>query len=334
MIPQAAIGGDKPLDERRSFGHDRRTLIRSRKFRRAGIENLNHTDVPMFPCFTVLASGSGGNASLLEADGFGLLVDIGLGPRQLATRLAACGRSWRNIQAVLLTHTHSDHWRGKSLAALFSRRIPLFCHDEHLADLAAGCPEFVYDRLQASGLLRTYSEERPPEFGAAIRCTPLGLRHDGGPTFGFRFAGPGDLLSGEWSLGYLADLGSWDDRLASALSDVDLLALEFNHDVAMQRSSGRHPMLIARVLGDEGHLSNEQAAELLREALCRSIAGRLQRLVQLHLSRQCNRPSLAQSAAQSVLDQLGRAVSIHSASQHNPSPPFEFAASQFATRAG
>ena len=56
-------------------------------------------------------------------------------------------------------------------------------------------------------------------------------------------------------------------RLADALSGVDLLALEFNHDVAMQRSSGRHPMLIARVLGDEGHLSNAQAAALLRQTL-------------------------------------------------------------------
>jgi phosphoribosyl 1,2-cyclic phosphodiesterase len=287
----------------------------------------------MFPCFTVLASGSGGNASLLESAGFGLLVDIGLGPRQLATRLAARGRSWRNVHAVLLTHTHSDHWRGRSLAALHSRRIPLYCHEEHLTDLAAGAPEFVFDRLQAAGLLRTYSEERPPEFGGPIRCTPLPLPHDGGATFGFRFGGPGDLLSGEWSLGYLADLGSWDDGLASALADVDLLALEFNHDVAMQRSSGRHPMLIARCLGDEGHLSNEQAAELLRETLRRSITGRMQQLVQLHLSRQCNRPSLAQSAAQSVLDQLGQAVAIHSATQHSPSPPFEFAALQCASRA-
>ena len=64
----------------------------------------------MFPRFTVLASGSSGNSSLLEVDGFGLLLDIGLGPRQLASRLITSGRSWQNVQAVLLTHTHGDHW--------------------------------------------------------------------------------------------------------------------------------------------------------------------------------------------------------------------------------
>lgn len=273
------------------------------------------------PSFTVLASGSAGNASLLEVDGFGVLLDIGLGPRQLADRLAASGRSWRNVQAVLLTHTHSDHWRGRSLASLLAKRIPLYCHEEHLSDLAGGCPEYVIDGLRRFGLLRTYSEVQPLEFGGAFRCTPLALRHDGGATFGFRFTSPGDLFGGEWSIGYLADLGSWNERLIEALLDVDLLALEFNHDVAMQRSSGRHPMLIARVLSDEGHLSNEQAADLLRETLRRSITGRLRQLVQLHLSRQCNRPALARAAAQGVFEELGQAIAIHSASQHAPSPP-------------
>jgi hypothetical protein len=152
------------------------------------------------------------------------------------------------------------------------------------------------------------------------------LRHDSGATFGFRFSGAADLFGGEWSLGYLADLGSWDDRLVEALLDVDLLALEFNHDVELQRSSGRHPMLIARVLGDEGHLSNEQAAELLCETLRRSIVGRLRQLVQLHLSRQCNHPALARAAAQTVLDGRGQSVTIHCASQHAASPPLNIAA--------
>jgi phosphoribosyl 1,2-cyclic phosphodiesterase len=104
---------------------------------------------------------------------------------------------------------------------------------------------------------------------------------------------------------------------------VDLLALEFNHDVEMQRSSGRHPMLIARCLGDEGHLSNEQAAELLSETIRRSTARRLRQLIQLHLSRQCNRPSLAQAAAQSVIDAIDLDIAIHTALQDRPSPAFE-----------
>jgi hypothetical protein len=99
-----------------------------------------------------------------------------------------------------------------------------------------------------------------------------------------------------------------------------VLALEFNHDVAMQYASGRSPRLIARVLGDRGHLSNAQAAELLREVLRRSATGRLQHVVQLHLSRDCNRPRLAVAAAGAILTETVPAPQLHTASQDAPGP--------------
>ena len=92
--------------------------------------------------FTVLASGSGGNASLLYADGFGVLLDVGLGPRQLAARLGSVGITWKNIRAVLLTHTHTDHWSETTLAYLLKHKIPLYCHPEHHAILQTYCPAF------------------------------------------------------------------------------------------------------------------------------------------------------------------------------------------------
>src|SRR4051812_12059062 len=92
--------------------------------------------------FTVLASGSGGNASLVETDGFGVLVDAGLGPRQLGERLAAAGLSWSLVRAVVLTHTHSDHWKDRTLAHLQRRRIPFYCHPDHHRLLAAASPAF------------------------------------------------------------------------------------------------------------------------------------------------------------------------------------------------
>jgi phosphoribosyl 1,2-cyclic phosphodiesterase len=271
--------------------------------------------------FTVLASGSAGNASLLEADGFGLLVDVGLGPRQLAARLKATERSWSSVQAIVLTHTHTDHWNVATLRTLYTNGIPLHCHEGHLPELRAACPPPLYEKLEAARLIRTYGAGRELSFGR-MRCLPLELRHDGGPTFGFHFSGQADLFGPAWAVGYAADLGTWDGDLAAALSDVDLLALEFNHDVAMQRSSGRRPQLIARVLGDNGHLSNDQAAELLRATLGRSTQRRLRTLVQLHLSRQCNRPHLAQRAAQAVLAEAQLAVNIHAAAQDAASPTF------------
>ena len=89
--------------------------------------------------------------------------------------------------------------------------------------------------------------------------------------------------------------------------------MEFNHDVAMEYASGRSPRLIDRVLGDEGHLSNAQGAGLVRAVLARSEAGRVRHLVQLHLSRECNRPALAREAARTVLDELAVRVEVHTA---------------------
>jgi phosphoribosyl 1,2-cyclic phosphodiesterase len=268
--------------------------------------------------FTVLASGSGGNASLLEADGFFLLVDAGLGPRQLASRLQAVGASWREIRAVLLTHTHSDHWKERTLIHLRRMRIPFYCHPDHHGTLCHLGPTFT--TLQAENLVRTYESGQVLTLGPGLRCRPLPLRHDGGATFGFRFEGSMDLFGQPYALGYAADLGSWTAELALALADVDLLALEFNHDVELERGSGRSPQLIARVLGDEGHLSNSQAAALLRQVLRLSSPGRTRHIVQLHLSRDCNRPTLAARAARAALADLPVEAEVHTAAQDVPGP--------------
>jgi ribonuclease BN (tRNA processing enzyme) len=268
--------------------------------------------------FTVLGSGSAGNASLLQIDGFGLLLDAGLGPRKLAARLAAVGASWSQIRAVLLTHTHSDHWREKTLVQLLRRRIPLYCHGDHHGVLTTYGTAFA--SLLAENLVRRYDAGEEFSLAPGLRCRPLPLRHDGGPTFGFRFETSGDLFDQSVALGYIADLGSWDDQLARALTNVDLLALEFNHDVELERASGRSPYLIARILGDEGHLSNLQAGTLLREILHRSTPGRPRHVVQLHLSRDCNRPALAAETARAVLVDAASSVQLYTASQDEPGP--------------
>jgi phosphoribosyl 1,2-cyclic phosphodiesterase len=264
--------------------------------------------------FTVLASGSSGNASLVQADGFGVLIDAGIGPRMLAARLKAAGLPWDAVGAVLLTHTHSDHWKDATLAELARRNVPFWCHPGHHTVLRTYSDAFL--ALGSSGLVRVFAAGEDFEAGPGLRCRALPVRHDGGPTFGFRLEGERDLLGRRPALGYVADLGCWDEALAAELAGVDLLAVEFNHDVAMQYASGRMPRLIERVLGYDGHLSNEQAAALVRAVLERSPAGRVQHLVQLHLSRDCNRPTLARAAARTVCDGLEAPFAIHTAEQH------------------
>src|SRR5436305_637182 len=82
---------------------------------------------PMLARFTVLASGSSGNASVLDVGGFGVLLDFGIGPRTLQKHLDHVGYSWTRIRAACLTHLHSDHWNHRVLAKLTKHRIPLWC---------------------------------------------------------------------------------------------------------------------------------------------------------------------------------------------------------------
>lgn len=271
--------------------------------------------------WTVLASGSGGNASLLAVGGFGVLLDAGLGPWQLQDRFDAAEVHWANVQAVLLTHTHSDHWRPATMRALYRRKIPLYCHEEHLAWLIEQCEAVRH--LAAARLVRTYRAGEEFILSSALRCRPLALSHDAGATFGFRFEAGGEGRDESWSLGYAADLGIWDAALAEALADVDVLGLEFNHDVQMQLDSRRPELLIERVLGDTGHLSNEQAAALLDTVLERSTGRPLRHVVQLHLSRECNRPELARAAACRVLEKRRSRAKVHTSSQFDPLPGIE-----------
>jgi hypothetical protein len=122
------------------------------------------------------------------------------------------------------------------------------------------------------------------------------------------------------ALGYLADTGSWSEPMADALADVDLLGVEFNHDVEMQRASGRPPALIARILGNRGHLSNVQGADFVTAVLARSRPGAVRHVVLLHLSEQCNLPKLALRVARAAIRATGRRVAVHAALQATAHP--------------
>jgi phosphoribosyl 1,2-cyclic phosphodiesterase len=266
--------------------------------------------------FTVLASGSAGNACLLEAGAFTLLLDAGIGPRTLAKRLEAIGASWDDIDAAILTHTHSDHWNERTFRHLHKRVLRFYCHAEHadwLNDRSA-----AFRDLYCEDRVRFYEAGELFHVAPNLSIRPLPVRHDSGATFGFRFETTADIFGRPRRLGYATDLGCWNGQLVRALADVDLLALEFNHDVAMEEQSGRAPELIARVLGDEGHLSNAQAAGLLEAVLGLSEPGRLRHLVQLHLSQECNRPALAVRAATAALT-ASMHTRIHTAKQERAS---------------
>lgn len=266
--------------------------------------------------YSALASGSSGNASFLDAGGFGILIDFGVTPRRLTKRLESHDLSWQDIHAALLTHTHGDHWNDNVLSQLIDLQIPLYCHRQHRLALERESQHFA--ALETAGLVREYDLEQQWSLGNAT-CQAFPVVHDDF-TVGFRFEGQPNILGIPWAMAHASDLGTWSDELVPLLSNVDLLALEFNHDVDMEQNSGRIPWLVGRVLGDGGHLSNDQAATLLARTLSASEPGRLRHLVSLHLSSQCNSPALAQRAGERVREEFGRDFEIHIAHADRSTP--------------
>ncbi len=267
--------------------------------------------------FTALASGSRGNSALIRAGGIGTLIDLGLPRREMTLRLAQAGCDWRQIGAVLLTHTHGDHIQKSTLRDLADRGIPLYCHERHRLAMKSE-PAFL--QLDAAGLVRHYDPDRAFLSPSGVQVEPIELSHDGGPTFGFRVEGRGARGEAASSIGYVADSGTWNRAIADALTDVHLLGVEFNHDVDLQRKSGRPWHLIARNLGDRGHLSNDQAAALVRTVLDQSALGSLRDVVLLHLSEHCNEPTIALKSARAAVKDCGKGVAVHAASQYVASP--------------
>lgn len=264
--------------------------------------------------FTVLASGSSGNAALLRGPSFGLLIDFGLRHQYIAERLGAVGASWKEITAVLLSHTHGDHVNRHTLGHLRALKIPLFHHTRHSTQLQRWDE---YEILRKAGQIQLFEKPNRFPIAAGLDCLPVQVPHDSEPTFAFRLEGR--HANGQpWAVGYASDLGSIPSRLVEPFTGLDLLALEFNYDHEMQECSPRPRFLINRVLGNYGHLSNEQAGHFVRKLTGRP-ENRLQTLVMLHLSRQCNTPELAMAAAQSAF--TGRPQpTIISARQHEPTP--------------
>ena len=205
--------------------------------------------------FAVLASGSRGNSTLIRGRGAGLLIDVGIGAPGLAGAAGrALGRAGRGWRRVVLTHTHGDHVNSGSFPELARRRISVHCHEGHRGTLETN-PGFR--RLEEAGLISCY-DEQPVLTSTGLRLEPIRLRHDGGPTFGFRIevvnraprkAGEHRLSCGHREL--VREHGGQPGRCRPPRGGVQSRR---GHAEGIRPFEG----LDCANLGDHGHLSNRQ----------------------------------------------------------------------------
>ncbi|MGI8650172.1 MAG: MBL fold metallo-hydrolase [Rubrobacter sp.] len=244
--------------------------------------------------FSVLSSGSSGNATYLERSGGsgGLLIDAGLSVRRLKPLLGSIGRSIEDVGAVLLTHAHSDHTCG--LRTLRKERpVPVFC--------APGVGEKFGAKVIEAG---------KPFSVSGLEAIFFEVPHDA-PTCGVK------LSDEDTAMAVATDFGEVREDVYRILRGVDALVVEANHDVEWLRRGPYPQHLKQRIASGEGHLSNDQASEL---ALSLAMHG-LAEVVLAHLSDTNNSPARATGTVSRMLREAGfPEIRVRAALPKRPTP--------------
>jgi phosphoribosyl 1,2-cyclic phosphodiesterase len=228
-----------------------------------------------------LASGSSGNAYLLESGDDLILIDCGIGVRQIQTALANWGKTIRDISALVISHEHSDHVRA--LSSFLRHRTPVLTTRGTANALGLG-----HDRFTPLLYAETVSV-------GSVTVTPIETSHDAAEPCGVL------IECGERTIGLITDLGTVTDAIGHHACRCDLLILESNHDREMLRTGPYPAYLKRRVAGNLGHLSNDQAGGFLAE-IATDCSGPTE-IWLAHLSATNNTPTVAKTA---ILDRFKR----------------------------
>jgi phosphoribosyl 1,2-cyclic phosphodiesterase len=231
--------------------------------------------------FSSLGSGSEGNALLVQVSGSMLMMDCGFGLAETEMRLERAGARPADLDAILVTHEHSDHIGG---VARFARKhgTPVW--------LTHGTAKVLTDGSLPHAL-RHYVDPHERFAVGDIEVTPFFVPHDAYEPVQYVFS------DGASRLGVLTDTGSITTHIRESLSGCDALVLECNHDLDMLMNGAYPISLKRRVAGKFGHLDNLTAASLLSAIDC----SRLKHILAAHLSKQNNLPELAKSALAAAL---------------------------------
>jgi phosphoribosyl 1,2-cyclic phosphodiesterase len=253
----------------------------------------------------VLASGSSGNAALLSTESTRILIDAGLSMRELGRRLAQAGEEFERLDAILITHEHSDHVSGLPVLARNKKiRAPIY-----MTRLTA--PSIDWGASQPR--LETFQAGASFEIGD-VEVSSFSVPHDALDPVGFCFEAQ------DVRIGLVTDLGYIPESVKYHLRRSDLILMEANHDLDMLKV-GPYPWSVKqRVMSRVGHLSNLVVSEYLEH----DFDGRATHLVLGHLSEHNNHPEIARLFAAQSLEQRGLRTQLSVANQHDASEVFRF----------
>ncbi|MCB1126736.1 MAG: MBL fold metallo-hydrolase [Verrucomicrobiae bacterium] len=256
--------------------------------------------------FTILGSGSNGNCAYLETDATRLLIDAGFSARQIRQRLAGIGRSPETLDGILITHEHSDHIRGLDVLCR-KLDIPIYCNRLTRDAIA-------YQMRECRLNFRVFETGSAFELGE-VEIEAFSVPHDAQDPVGYL------LRTAAANIGFLTDLGHATRLVLERVRPANVLLLEANHDLQLLQDDLKRPWSVKqRILSRHGHLSNGAAADALTELMNAD----LRHVFLGHLSRDCNRPDLAEGCVARRCAELGAAhVRLEVTSQDAPASTVE-----------
>ncbi len=227
--------------------------------------------------YSILASGSSGNAFYVETPKQKLLIDAGLTGKKITSLLADIGRTPEDLDAILVTHEHSDHIKGVGVLAR-KYKLDVYANESTWK---------IIDDKNMIGKLdvaqkHVFGRDKTLTFGD-LDIESYGVSHDAVDPQFYR------LIKDDKSFVMLTDTGYVSDRLAGLIENADAYLIESNHDIDILRSGSYPWSLKQRILSDKGHLSNEDGAE----TMIRTIGQRTKKIYLGHLSQENNIKELA-----------------------------------------
>ncbi len=248
----------------------------------------------------VLGSGSGGNATLVHCNSTLILVDAGLSAKQLVLRMAMLGIQPEQLDAILLTHEHSDHARGVDVL-MRKRDIAVYAN--------ALTREALSDKMKSNIPWRVFRSGQNFDLGD-LTIQAFKIPHDAAEPVGFIIHGADAQLS------MVSDVGHATNLMREQLKGSHAIYVEANYDEHLLEIDTKRPWSTKqRISSRHGHLSNHQTAALLSEVACE----KLRHVMLSHLSSDCNCPQLAKRIISEGLSQQGLDhVHVQCADQHQP----------------